>query len=216
MTTPSPINKPVMTAVVLGGHLLEVPGFVKLFRTLPGVDAYPQDITDWAADLAHVKDQYEVVLFYNLQREPVNDQVKETLESLGKTRQGIFCLHHGMLNYRNWDLWTQITGLLDRKFTYHPNETIHVEIADPTHPISKGLSPWEMVDETYLMNDTDADSHVILTADHPKSLKTIGWTRKYKEAPVFCLASGHGPETYENENFRTVLSRGIHWLAGRI
>lgn len=196
--------------------MIEVPGFVRLFHSLPGVDAYPQVIEDWAADLAHVKDQYEVVLFYNLHREPPNDQVKEALESLGETRQGIFCLHHGMLNFRDWDLWTHITGLADRKFTYHPNETFRIEVADAKHPISQGLSPWEMIDEIYLMNDTDADSHVILTANHPKSLKTIGWTRTYRKAPVFCLASGHGTETYENENFRTILARGIHWLAGRI
>ena len=208
--------KPVMTAVVLGRHLIEVPGFVRLFRSLPGVDAYPQVIEDWAADLAHVRDQYEVVVFYNLHREPPNEDVKKCLEALGETSQGIFCLHHGLLNFRDWDLWTDITGLADRRFTYHPQERVRVQIADPNHPITRGMQPWEMIDETYLMNDTDAHSHVLLTTDHPKSLPSLAWTRAYRNAPVFCLASGHGTETYEDPNFRAVVARGIQWLAGRL
>jgi type 1 glutamine amidotransferase len=207
---------PVMTAVILGVHLIEVPGFIRLFRSLPGVDAYPQSIEDWAADLAHVRDRYEVVIFYNINRTPPNDTVKAALESLGETRQGILMLHHGMLAFPEWQLWSDIVGIRNRSFTYHPGETVHVEIADPDHPITRGLAPWTMIDETYIMESAGEGSHILLTTRHPKSLSTLAWTRQYKRARVFCLASGHGTETYENTNFQTVLARGIHWLAHRI
>lgn len=206
----------VMTAVVLGAHLIEVPGFTKLFRSLPGVDAYPQSIEDWASDLAHVRDKYEVVIFYNINRTPTNDTVKAALESLGDTQQGILMLHHGMLAFREWQLWSDIVGIQDRRFTYHPGEIVQVEIADPDHPITRGLAPWSMIDETYVMDEASDGSHILLTTPHPKSLRTLAWTRQYRNARVFCLASGHGTETYEDQNFRTVLARGIHWLAGRI
>jgi type 1 glutamine amidotransferase len=46
-------------------------------------------------------------------------------------------------------------------------------------------------------------------------MKTIAWTRQYKNARVFCYQSGHDNQAYANPNFRKVVARGIHWLAGR-
>ena len=73
-----------------------------------------------------------------------------------------------------------------------------------------------MVDETYLMNDATEGSQILLTTDHPKSMRTIAWTRQFKNARVYCLESGHDRETYVDPNYRAVLSRGILWSAGRI
>ena len=73
-----------------------------------------------------------------------------------------------------------------------------------------------MVDETYAMNDAGQGSDILLTTDHPKSMHTIAWTRQFKQARVFCLASGHDNRTYLDPSFRAVVARAIRWLAGRI
>ena len=73
-----------------------------------------------------------------------------------------------------------------------------------------------MTDETYAIPDPEPDSHVLLTTDNPRSLRTLAWTRSYKKARVFVFASGHGKETYADPNFRTVLQRGIAWAARRL
>jgi type 1 glutamine amidotransferase len=66
------------------------------------------------------------------------------------------------------------------------------------------------------MDEAGPDCHVLLTTDHPKSLRTLAWTRQHNKSRVFVLASGHDQKTYANPNFRTVLLRGIQWAAGRI
>jgi type 1 glutamine amidotransferase len=173
-----------------------------------------QDLQNYAADMSDVRRHYDVTLFYNMHGTAPDQRSGTVIERLGETDQGIFVLHHGILGLREWHIWSAVTGIEDRKFTYHPGETIRTEIADPGHPISAGLQPWEMLDETYRMNGADDPSnHVILTTSHPKSLTTLAWTRKYRNAPVFCYASGHGTDTYANQNFRTVVERGIGWLA---
>ena len=78
------------------------------------------------------------------------------------------------------------------------------------------MAPWKMIDETYAMSAAGSDSHVLLTTDHARSLRTLAWTRSYKRSGVFVLASGHGRETYTDPNFQTVLRRGIEWSARRI
>jgi type 1 glutamine amidotransferase len=58
-------------------------------------------------------------------------------------------------------------------------------------------------------------SEVLLTTDHPKSMKTLGWARQYKQSRVFCLESGHDNQTWADPSFREVLRRGLLWCARR-
>ena len=72
-----------------------------------------------------------------------------------------------------------------------------------------------MVDETCTMADAGEGSGTLLTVDHPKSMKTLAWTRSHKESRVFCFESGHDNVTWVNAEFRNVLQRGIRWCARR-
>ena len=207
-------TKPIMTAVITGNHNFEVPEFINPFRALPGIDFYPQSLENFAADLAHV--HYDALVFYNMHAEPPTEAAKAAYEALGDVEQGLVFLHHGMLAYRTWPLMAEITGVSVNDFKYWPGETVSVEIADSQHPITQRLSSWQMTDETYAIPDPEPDSHVLLTTDNPRSLRTLAWTRSYKKARVFVFASGHGKETYADPNFRTVLQRGIAWAARRL
>ena len=208
----------ISAAVITGGHAFDVPGFHALFRSLTGVGSYIQHMEDFFADVARVRDQYDVLVFYNMPREAPEGRVKTALEAIGTTDQGILLLHHGILSHRDWPLWDELVGISDRiaGFQFEHGVQLRIDIADPSHPITEGLQPWDMVDETYLMNEPGEDSQVLLTVDHPESMSAIAWTRDFKGSRVFCLQSGHDNETYVDPNFRTVLTRGIQWCARRI
>ena len=206
----------IKLAVITGNHPFEVPEFIRLFSGLPDVEFYPQYLENFAADLSGVREWYDVVLFYNMHPEPPDDASRAALEKLGSTDQGVFLLHHGMLAFRGWQHWSNLVGIEDRRFTYHPGEKVPVNIADPDHPIVQGMDSWEMVDETYAMNGPDAASGVILTTEHPRSLQALAWTRQFRRSRVFVFASGHGKETYADESFRKVLLNGIRWAARRL
>ena len=209
----------ITAAAITGHHPFDVLGFHALLRSMRDIEFYPQHMEDFVSSDPAVRHSYQVLLFYNFhQATPGQEQdwwdkgTKEALEELGETRQGIILLHHAILAYPDWPLWAQICGIPDRRFTYHPDQTIRTEIADPHHPITRGLTPWEMVDETYLLESPGPDSHPLLVTDHPKSIKVLAWTRQYKNAPVFCYQSGHDNRVFSNPNFRTVLSRAVRWL----
>jgi type 1 glutamine amidotransferase len=78
------------------------------------------------------------------------------------------------------------------------------------------MKPWEMTDETYTMNEPGDDSEVLLTTTHEKSMKSIGWVRRFKSSRVFCFQSGHDNESWNNAEFRKMLERGIRWSAGNL
>ena len=96
-------------------------------------------------------------------------------------------------------------------------KTLHVDIAEPQHPILRGLAPWEMVDETYIMADPGDDSDLLLTTDHPESMKNAGVGSAVQET-LACSVVNQGTtiRSLLTQIFRTVIARGIQWLAGRI
>jgi len=211
------------TAVITGGHDYDVVSFQRLFRGIPEIDFYPQNLWDYAAD--HSQKEYEVLLFYNMHTvTPGTDPgdrwgaaERKAIEDLGDTSQGIFLLHHALVAYPEWPLWGEISGVPRRSgvqgFTM---QTVRADITDPDHPITRGLESFEVVDETYIEDDAGEGSTVLLTTDHPRSMRTIAWTRQHKNARVFCYQSGHDDVAFSTPGFRTVVTRGIQWCAGRI
>ena len=60
----------------------------------------------------------------------------------------------------------------------------------------------------------DDDCHVLLTVDHPKSMKHVAWVRTYRNSRVFWYQSGHDYAAYSNPEFSEVLERAIRWTTG--
>ncbi|MFO7899320.1 MAG: ThuA domain-containing protein [Planctomycetota bacterium] len=212
---------PIKVAVVTGRHAFDVPGLHALFRRMHDVDPYFQHVRNLAADQGGVREDYDVILFYHWHKQtPAGDWPAElgrpALDALGQTDQGIVVLHHALLCHDGWPPWTALTGIPDRSVEVRHGETLHVEIADPDHPITRGLAAWDIVDEPYRMAEPDADSRRLLTTDHPHSMQTLAWTRRYRASRVFCLELGHDDVAYTNPNFQTVLHRGISWCAREI
>ncbi len=222
----------IKTAVITGGHEYDVVGFQAMLRSLPEIDAYPQNLWDFVYDSARGPGTYDVLVFFNWhQNTPAEKDgklepgtarqsgaIKEMLESLGDGDQGIFLLHHALVAFPGWPLWRELSGMRERGAIQCAfDQTVHIDIADTAaHPITSTLKPWDIVDETYDIDDADGDSHILLTTDHPQSMKTIAWTRTFGQARVFCYQNGDDNQAYSNPGFRAVVGRGIQWLAGRL
>ena len=214
----------IKTAVVTGYHAFDVVNFHLLLRQLEGVDAYVQHLYDFAAAPLAVRDAYDAVLFYFMPTQGPSDadlpsyagKPRSALERLLETGQSITILHHGLLAYPQWPEWSALVGIVNREFGYYPEQNIRVEIADSQHPITAGLTAWDMIDETYTMNEPASDSHVLLTVDDPHSIKPVAWTRRVGHNRVFCLVLGHDDLAWSQPNFRQVLGRGICWAAGEL
>ena len=209
-------------AIITGGHSYEVQPFHTLFRSLSGVDAYIQHIDDFTSSPREVRDGYDALVFYIMPGGAPTDESpwfsgkpKRAFEQLGETRQGIVMLHHAILAYPDWPAWDALVGMTGRVITeYSHDERIPVRVAQPEHPIVQGVSPWTITDETYVLHDPGPDSQVLLTTDHPRCMKSLAWTRTYRNGRVFCYQSGHDHQAFEDANFQTVLLNGIRWVTG--
>lgn len=207
-------NDLITVAVITGGHPYDLPNFHRLFRSFTSLDCYLQHIDDFAASPESVRDGYDVVVFYNfnLAPEPEGNE-KAAIEHLGETRQGIVVLHHALWSYPKWPLWAALSGIVGGGLGYKIGETMHLEIANANHPVTAGLQSWDMIDETYKMANAAEGSEILVTTQHPDCMKTIAWTRQYKNSPVYCLQSGHDNLAWTHSSFRKILHQGITWSA---
>ena len=149
----------IAIAVVTGKHAFDIPGFQQMFSSMSNMEFYLQDLENFVADVGKYNDKYDVILFYNFhQQTPVADErdgaiILNSINKLAENGQGIFLLHHAILAFPHWEIWSQIVGVADRRFGYHGNQTVQTDLMDDSHPITYGLKSWEMVDETYTMNE---------------------------------------------------------------
>lgn len=218
------MKETIDVAVITGGKAHDVINFHKLFHSLQGINCYIQHIDDFASTPEKIRDLYDVVLFFFMMLAgPTDDglpgycgQPKTAIEHLVQTGQGIVILHHALLAYPQWPIWSEIVGIADRELSsYQHDETLQICISDEAHPITRGLSDWNMVDETYLMANAADDNKILLTVKHERSMETVAWTRQYMTNKVFCLQLGHDHQAWKNNNFKEVLRRGIEWSSNR-
>ena len=203
-------------AVVQDWHPYDVVSFQGMLDALPEFKFYVQNIDILAEDKENLPN-YDAFLFYGLGLKiPEAGKAVEKFSSefLGSTNAGIVLLHHAILNYNRWNVWDEITGFKSRSMTYHQNQSVSFTIADLEHPITKGLAPFSLTDETYKM-DSPEDAPLIVT-EHELSLRTVAWTRQYKNSKVFCYASGHDANSYNDGAFREIVRRGLLWSMGKI
>jgi hypothetical protein len=228
------VSNVIRVAVITGTHPYDVPAFQDMWRGLPGVDAYPQHIEEFASSPAEVRDRYEVLAFFNFnqtvptgqeiilgestkasrQEARLDGQVKEAVEGLGRTHQGILVLHHALLAWPGWAHWSAVCGMGDRSFKDVNCDRVRTVVADGAHPITRGLAGWEMGDEVYEMGGPDQGCRVLFTTDHPRSMRMLAWTHAFGQARVFCYQSGHDATAFSNQSFRQVLAHAVEWLAG--
>ena len=208
--------------VITGEHAFDVIGFHRLFQSLQGMDCYIQSLEEWSVDFRRYGRRYDTLVFYNMhtplpEESPGGQRTRKAIDALAEG-PGHVILHHGILAFKQDPVWDTMVGMTDRTTdgaSHDETLAIHVENAD--HPITSELGDWEMVDETYDIHDVSAEgSDVLLTVDHAQSMSTMAWTRQYEQARVFNDVFGHDDQAWSNENFRTVLARGIRWAVGDI
>jgi uncharacterized protein len=208
--------------VITGGHAFDVIGFHRLFRCFGELDCYIQPLEEWAIDYHRFGARYEVLVFYNMHTDPPEDcpggkRTREAIDNLGDGT-GIVVLHHGILAFKQDAVWDAIVGIMERTIDdYSHDERLKVHIAEESHPITEGLDDWTLIDETYDFRNVEGDdSTVLLTVDHPHSISTMAWTRRYRESRVLNLVFGHDDQAWSDEQFREVLGRGIAWCGRKL
>lgn len=221
----SPGERPLRAVVVTGGHSYDKEAFGALFKGIEGIEFVFEEQQDHSELFEDISGwNYDVIVFYSMTQE-ISEKRQQNLLSLLDKGVGVVALHHIISGFNKWPEFQKIIG---SRYLFEPTEhlgqqmpkasykhdiEIDVTIADPEHPVTKGVSNFSIVDETYLGCAFQPDNHVLLTTDNPTSDKAIGWVRTYKNARVCCIQLGHGPTIFAEPQFKKLIVQAIQWTA---
>jgi type 1 glutamine amidotransferase len=150
------------------------------------------------------------------------EQLKPVLEAV-QSGVGMAGCHGGMCDaFRDNTDWQFLTG---GQWVAHPgNDGVKytVRITDKTHPITAGLTDFDVASEQYYMH-VDPAVKVLATTSFPIAdgphvpngpvEMPVLWTKTYGKGRVFYDALGHTAKVVESEPNLTIMRRGFKWAA---
>jgi type 1 glutamine amidotransferase len=212
---------PLKGLLITGGHDHET-SFYSLFDGYKDLIRLPvaDSATAFQGDL---RGKYDVLIMYDFSRD-LNEKGKKNLRDFVESGKGIVVLHHALLDYPDWAWWAEdVVGgryRLKREGKI-PSSTVKNDqpmsvTPDGNHPILAGISPFQVVDETYKGMFISPRVRPLLTTDNPYSDKIVAWVGPCTTSRVVAIQLGHGPGIFSHPTYRALVHNAILWSAGRI
>ena len=207
-------NAQLHALVITGGHGFQAEPFWEMFDSF---DNFSYDAVTFPDAFKYLNLEgakaYDALVFYDMWQEITPAQRAAYLDLLNHGK-GIVSLHHALISFQDWNEYNRIVGGVwtEGEGTVRHNVQYTVQIADPNHPMTKGLGNFEIEDETYNNYHVDPKVHVLLRADHPDSAPVIGWTHRYGNSPIVYIQLGHDGLAYGNPGYRQLVIRAIRWV----
>jgi type 1 glutamine amidotransferase len=212
--------------VITGGHDYKIEQFNQMLSSMAPDVIY--QIVEFPAAfdmfLPENRDKYDVLVFYHMWQK-ISEEQATVFEECIRGGKPVVALHHSICAFDDWpEYWNIIGGKYFHKVTtfngkeYKPCSYIHdihfrVKVDAATHPVTRGVSDFEIFDETYKGYYVEEGVTPLLMTDEPSSTPLIGWAKEYGRSRIVVLQSGHDVPTFENSNFRKLLKQAIQWVS---
>jgi len=146
------------------------------------------------------------------------------LRDFVESGKGIVVLHHGILNFQKWPWWyEEVVGGLYRLESKNgiPGSTVkfgeqHQITAAGKHPITDGLTPFRITDETYKGLFISTNIQPLLLTDNPTSDHTVAWIGPCTTSKVVFIQLGHDHTPFRHPSYRALVHNSILWTGGKL
>ena len=178
--------------------------------------------------------EYNVVIlnYCNWERpEGISSKAKANFQRFLKQGGGLTIIHftNGAFHFSlpkagaaDWPEWrTNICRRVwdhgEGKSGHDPYGRFRVDIADPKHPIGRGMKSFETVDELYFRQQGDEPVHVVASAKSKVTGKDepMAFVHTYGKGRVFQTVLGHDAQSLRTQGTAELVRRGCAWAAGR-
>lgn len=225
--TPGHAAEPIRVLLVCGGHDYETNQFLQVFRDNPEITfthvTHPAAHAWLSADKARA---WDVLVLYDMWQ-PISETARADFLARLQEGKGLVVTHHAIANYQAWPEYERIIGAryylepthragwLKHRSQYTHDVKYRLQVLARDHPVTRGLSDFDIHDETYRLFDIADDVTPLLGTREPLSSPIVAWAKTYAAARVVYLQLGHDHYAYENPNYRRFLANAIRWVARR-
>jgi uncharacterized protein len=159
-----------------------------------------------------------VLNYMNWKSPDPGERARANLKKFVEEGKGLVLVHFACGAFQDWPEFKNIAGRVwNPKFRGHdPHGKFTVEITGVDHPITRGMKPFETVDELYVCLDGDKDIQVLATATSKVDNKDypMAFVNHYGTGRVFHCLLGHDVKALGFEGVQELYRRGAAWSAG--
>lgn len=153
--------------------------------------------------------KYDVVLFYGSGGTITDAKQEQGLWNFVHQGGGIVAVHATDAN-KNSDIYWELLG---GRFTGHGSGTYAVHVYDPDHPITAGMSRFEISDETYAHQyHKNACMRCLLRMDRGSERQSMAWVQEFGKGRVFTTGFGDNRGAWNNPQFQRLVVRALYWM----
>ncbi|MCI0683631.1 MAG: ThuA domain-containing protein [Gemmataceae bacterium] len=160
-------------------------------------------------------DTCDVMLLFTRRLKITGEQLERVKKHClaGKPIVGIRTASHA---FQNWlDLDKEVLGgNYKGHFGAGPLCAVKIEPKAKSHPILKGVQPFQSVGSLYKNTGLAKDVDILLTGSATANTEPIAWTRQYKGARIFYTSLGHQKD-FDDPNFVTMIVNALYWTTNR-
>jgi type 1 glutamine amidotransferase len=225
LSASKPASKPIRILVVTGGHDYNKEQFNEMLMSLGENVKYQIAELPGAYDmfLPENRSKYDVLVFYHMWQK-ISDQQALVLTDCIRQGKPLVVLHHSICAYDDWPEYiniiggkyfhkpTTVNGKEYQECSYIHDLHFRVRIVNPDNPVTKGLSDFDIFDETYKGYYLEDGVTPLLKTYESSSSPVIGWTKIYGKARIVTIQSGHDVPTFVNPDFRKLLKQAVEWV----
>ena len=114
-----------------------------------------------------------------------------------------------------WWVDARAVALIGGHANWHPpGLTFTVKIEDSSHPVTRGVSDFEVEDEIY-MSAWDPAIRILASADWSEKTHPMAWVRPYEEGRVFYTTLGHTADTFRRPAMQRLIAQGVRWAGSK-
>jgi type 1 glutamine amidotransferase len=163
---------------------------------------------------------FDVVVFHwmNWEKPSPGEAARENFRKFVEGGKGLVLVHFACGAFQDWPEFRKIAGrVYDPKLPPHdPRGPYTVHIADPEHPITKGLRDFEADDELYTCLAGEAPIRILATAKSKITGKDepMAFVLEYGKGRVFHSPLGHDVKALTLPGVAELFRRGTAWAAG--
>ena len=220
---PARPGKPIQVLLVTGAEYHNwretAPALAKQLQADPRIEVRVIEDAHLLGSLA--LDRYQVILlnYMNWQVPSPGEAARKNLKRAVEGGTGLVLIHFACGAWQDWPEFVKLAGRVwNPKFRGHdPHGKFRVEIADPEHPVTKGMQPFETIDELYTCLDGKEPIHVVAKATSKVDHKDypMAFVHECGKGRVFHCVLGHDAKALAPAGVGELLRRGTAWAAGQ-
>ena len=216
----------VKILVVTGGHDFNEEVFFRMMDNFEGIEYdRAEHPTAHALLKKEAISKYDAILLYDMPQE-IDKESQDDFIAMLRDGKGLVVLHHAFCSYdESWPEYTLIAGGRYHHYQwekegapqppsgYEHDAILNIKVEDANHPITQGVSDFQIVDEIYSGVEILPNVHPLLSADKPSAGRLFGWTNNYAGSRVATLLLGHDEKAWNNPAFSRLLQQSLIWAA---